>query len=53
MAKLVFGVMQSSDGNVDNMEFAPGPALLRHFIEEVRGMAGCVYGRRRYESMRY
>jgi hypothetical protein len=53
MAKLVFGMMQSLDGNVDNMEFAPGPALFRHFIEEVRGLTGCVYGRRRYEIMRF
>ena len=53
MAKLVFGMMQSLDGYVDNMEFAPGPALFRHFIEEVRGLAGCMYGRGMYEVMRY
>ncbi|CDM62232.1 MULTISPECIES: dihydrofolate reductase family protein [Rhizobium] len=52
MAKLVFGMMQSLDGYVD-MEFAPSPALFRHFIEEVRGLTGCVYGRRMYEIMRY
>ena len=53
MAKLVFGMMQSLDGYVDNMKFAPGPALFRHFIEEVRGLAGCMYGRGMYEVMRY
>jgi dihydrofolate reductase len=35
------------------MAFAPGPALFRHFIEHVRGLAGSVYGRRMYEVMRY
>jgi dihydrofolate reductase len=53
MAKLVFGMNQSLDGYVDHQEFAPGPALFRHFIEEVRGLAGSVYGRRLYEVMRY
>jgi len=53
MAKLVFGMNQSLDGYVDHMAFAPGPALFRHFIEEVQGQAGCVYGRRTYEVMRY
>src|SRR5258708_40163570 len=32
MAKLVFGLNQSLDGYVDHLEFAPGPALFRHFI---------------------
>jgi dihydrofolate reductase len=53
MAKLVFGMNQSLDGYVDHQEFAPGPALFRHFIEEVRGLTGSVYGRRMYEIMRY
>ena len=53
MAKLVFGMNQSLDGYVDHMEFAPDPALFRHFIEQVRGVAGSVYGRRMYEVMRY
>ena len=53
MAKLVFGMNQSLDGYVDHQEFAPGPALFRHFIEQVRGLAGSVYGRRMYEVMRY
>ena len=53
MAKLVFGMNQSLDGYVDHQEFAPGPALFRHFIEQVRGLTGSVYGRRMYEIMRY
>ncbi len=53
MAKLVFGMMQSLDGYVDHMEFAPGPALFRHFIELVASLTGSVYGRRMYEVMRY
>jgi dihydrofolate reductase len=53
MAKLVFGMNQSLDGYVDHLAFAPGPTLFRHFVEEVRGQAGSVYGRRMYEIMRY
>ena len=53
MAKLVFGMNQSLDGYVDHEEFAPDPALFRHFIEQVRGAAGSLYGRRLYEVMRY
>ena len=53
MARLVFGMNQSLDGYVDHGEFAPGPALFRHWIEHVRGLAGSVYGRRLYEVMRY
>jgi dihydrofolate reductase len=53
MAKLVFGLNQSLDGYVDHQQFAPGPSLFRHFIEQVRGLAGSVYGRRMYEVMRY
>jgi dihydrofolate reductase len=53
MAKLVFGMNQSLDGYVDHQEFAPGPALFRHWIEHVRGLTGSVYGRRLYEVMRY
>src|SRR6202451_4489604 len=52
MAKLVFGMNQSLDGYVDHQEFAPGPSLFRHFIEQVRGLTGSVYGRRMYEVMR-
>ena len=53
MAKLVFGMNQSLDGYVDHLAFAPDPALFRHWIEQVRGVAGSVYGRRMYEVMRY
>jgi dihydrofolate reductase len=54
MAKLVFGMMQSLDGYVDHLELGPpGPALSRHFIEQVRGLMGILYGRRTYEIMRY
>jgi dihydrofolate reductase len=53
MAKLVFGMNQSLDGYVDHQEFAPGPSLFRHFIEQVRDLTGSVYGRRMYEIMRY
>jgi len=53
MAKFVFGLNVSLDGYVDHQEFVPGPALFRHFIEQVRDLTGSVYGRRMYEVMRY
>jgi dihydrofolate reductase len=53
MAKLVFEMNQSLDGYVDHLAFRPSPALFRHFIEQVRGVTGSVYGRRMYEVMRY
>jgi dihydrofolate reductase len=54
MAKLIFGLQQSLDGYVDHLELGPpGPALSRHFMEFMRDLAGCVYGRRTYEIMRY
>jgi dihydrofolate reductase len=31
----------------------PGVSLARHFNDHVRGLAGCLYGRRMYEVMRY
>jgi dihydrofolate reductase len=43
----------SLDGYVDHQEFGPGPVLFQHFIEQVRGLTGSVYGRRMYEVMRY
>jgi riboflavin biosynthesis pyrimidine reductase len=49
VAKIVFGLNQSLDGYVDHQAFAPGPALFHHFIEQVRGLTGSVYGRRMYE----
>ena len=58
MAKLIFGMMQSLDGYVDDVAGRlalppPGVALSRHFNDRVRGLAGSLYGRRMYEVMRY
>lgn len=53
MAKLVFAMNQSLDGYVDHTAFAPGPLLFRHFVEDMQGLAGSLYGRRMYEVMRY
>jgi len=53
MAKLVFALNQSLDGYVDHTAFAPDPVLFQLFIDDVRGLAGSVYGRRMYEVMRY
>jgi dihydrofolate reductase len=53
MAKIVFGMNLSLDGYVDHEAFAPGPVLFRHWIEQVLGLAGSVYGSRMYEIMRY
>ena len=52
MAKLFFRLNQSLDVYVDHLEFAPGPSLFRQFYEQVRDLAGSVYGRRMYEVMR-
>src|SRR5258706_9849874 len=54
MARLVYGLSQSLDGYVDHMALGPPvPAAFRHFIEQVRGLTGLLYGRRKYEVMRY
>nr|WP_047167618.1 dihydrofolate reductase family protein [Sphingomonas sp. Y57] len=53
MAKLIFALNQSLDGYVDHMEVAPDPVLFRHWIDDVRGLTGSLYGRRMYEVMRY
>lgn len=53
MAKFVFGMNLSLDGYADHDAFAPGPKLFRHWIEQVRGLTGSVYGRRTYEIMQY
>jgi dihydrofolate reductase len=58
MAKLVFGMMQSLDGYVDDVAGGlvlppPDVALSRHFTDWVRGLAGSLCGRRIYEVMRY
>jgi dihydrofolate reductase len=53
MAKLVFGMHVSLDGYVDHQKFAPNPAVFRHYIEQVRGLTGSIYGRGIYEVLRY
>lgn len=53
MAKLVFGMNLSLDGYVDLQASEPDAALFRHWTEHVRDLAGSVYGRRMYETMRY
>jgi dihydrofolate reductase len=54
MATLTFGLQQSLDGYVDHMVLGPpGPAVFHHFAEQMRSLAGCLYGRRTYEIMRY
>lgn len=53
MARLVYALNQSLDGYVDHTKFAPDAVLFRHFIDDVRGLAGSVYGSRMYEIMRY
>ncbi len=54
MAKIVFALNQSLDGFVDHdhIAFQPDPVLFRHFIDDVSGLAGSLYGRRMYETMR-
>ena len=50
----VFELNQSLDGYLDHQAFGPpDPALFRHFTEQVRGLAGMLYGRGMYEVMRY
>jgi len=54
MAKLVFAMNQSLDGYVGHEDLPPpSPALFRHWTLHVRGLAGSVYGRLMYETMRY
>jgi dihydrofolate reductase len=58
MAKLIFGMMQSLDGYVAGTKGGPqlpppGERLHRHFNDHVRALAGCIYGRRMYEVMKY
>jgi dihydrofolate reductase len=53
MAKLVYGLNMSLDGNVDHTAFAPDPVVFRHFIEQVRFETASIYGRRMYEIMAY
>jgi dihydrofolate reductase len=55
MAKFVYALNQSLDGYVDHDApgMMPSPALFQHFTDEVRGLAGSLYGRIMYETMRY
>jgi dihydrofolate reductase len=53
MAKLVYGMNLSLDGYVDHDAFGPSPTLFRHWIEQVRGLSGSLYGRHVYDLMRY
>ena len=54
MAKLVYALNQSLDGYVDHQKLGPPvPSAFRHFVEQVRGLTGLIYGRRMYEIMRY
>lgn len=54
MARLIFGMSQSLDGYVDHLKLGPpAPSAFRHFVDHVRGLTGCIYGRRLYEIMRY
>lgn len=53
MGKLIFGMNVSLDGYVDLEMGPPGPKLFSYWIENVRGLAATVYGRRIYEVMRY
>ncbi len=53
MAKLVYALNQSLDGYIDHLAFRPSVELFRHFIGQVRGLTGIVYGRGMYEVMRY
>ena len=53
MAKLIFRMNQSLDGYVDHLEMQSGPTIFRHWTEQVRNLAGSVYGRGMYEVMRY
>ena len=53
MAKFLFSMNQSLDGYVDHTAFNPGPNLFRHFVEQIGGLTGSIYGRTMYEIMRY
>lgn len=54
MATLVYGLSQSLDGYVEHMKLGPPPpAAFQHFVAQVRGLTGFIFGRRMYEVMRY
>ncbi len=53
MAKFVYGMNLSLDGYVDHDRFAPDAVLFRHWIGQVSGASGAIYGRRIYQIMQY
>ena len=53
MARFVYGMNLSLDGFVDHQAFAPGDVLFRHWIDQVGGLTGGIYGRHIYELMQY
>lgn len=53
MATFVYGMNLSLDGYVDHDRFAPDAGLFRHWIGQVSGASGAVYGRRIYQIMQY
>ena len=53
MAKIIYALNVSLDGYVDHTAFQPDAVAFRHFIEDMRGLTGVLYGRRMYEIMRY
>jgi len=53
MAKFIFGMNLSLDGYVDHTDIPSNDMLFRHWIDQVRGLTGSIYGRRMYEIMRY
>lgn len=53
MARFIVALNQSLDGYVDHDAMAPDAVLFQHFIDDMRTLAGVIYGRRMYEVMRY
>lgn len=53
MARLIYGMNASLDGFVDHDRFGPDPGLFQHFINHMRRVSACLYGRRLYELMSY
>ena len=58
MAKLIYGMGQSLDGYIDDLESTfpmgmPDEGLFRYFITRTQGLSGSFMGRGIYEFMRY
>jgi len=54
MAMLTYGLQQSLDGYVDHRLLGPpAPDAFSHFLAQLRGLTGTLYGRQTYEIMRY